>query len=240
MKMKTITKLIPAALLALCWSLGAAGAASAQPRDEKRIQVGAPRPTTVFKSKGVTSPTPQIKPPGPPPDLTSDDKKTLIKGAALAAPKGLLNAEPGSVYVKLTPKDPSAPQRAALVFVGAGMVDGGELNYATWTIPTPGAIGALVEGSTAGHLLLWIRSPQPGRRFLVDCAVTGFSQGQSIFGPIEFKVEGPGGFKQKVATAGPTGQHLAFLFDAADSQWNAFKISGGVGWVFHSCEVTNL
>jgi len=167
--------------------------------------------------------------------------KELLKGASLAGVlQGGLNPEPGSVYVKLTPKNPSAPQKAALVFVEAGAVDGGELNYAAWTTPSPGVLGKLAVGYPSGHLLLWIRSPQPGRRFLVDCAVTGFSQGQNFFGPIGFKIEGPGGLSQKVATVGQTGQHLAFLFDAADNDWNAFKISGGIGWVFHSCEVTNL
>lgn len=234
--MKTFIKLLPAALLVplLISALGAVSAVSAQPRDQKKIQVKKAQTTPVFKSKGVPSQTVEIKPPAPPPDLTTDGKKELIKGAAL---KGLLNPDPGSVYVKLTPKNPSALLKAALVFIHPQKVDGGEMNYAYFRTNEPYKSAVL-----SSHIQLWIRSPQPGRQFLIDCAVTINSSTSSLD---EFKIVGPGGFIQKIATAQiGVGQHLAFLFDASDNQWNAFKISADfpnfLGWYFHSCEVTNL
>ncbi len=237
--MKTFIKLLPAALLVplLISALGAVSAVSAQPRDQKKIQVKKAQTTPVFKSKGVPSQTVEIKPPAPPPDLTTDGKKELIKGAAL---KGLLNPDPGSVYVKLTPKNPSALLKAALVFIHPQKVDGGEMNYAYFRTNEPYKSAVL-----SSHIQLWIRSPQPGRQFLIDCAVTGYYDALHESGPPEFMIEGPGGFTQKIAVVQPeAGQHLAFLFAASDNQWNAFKISADfpnfLGWYFHSCEVTNL
>ncbi len=155
--MKTFIKLLPAALLVplLISVLGAASAATAQPRDQKKIQIKKVQITPVFKSKGVPSQTVEIKPPAPPPDLTTDGKKELIKGAALN-----LNVDPGSVYVKLTPKNPSVLLKAALVFIKPLMVDGGELNFAAWDTYKTGRDEG--EKYPAGHLVLWIRSPQPG------------------------------------------------------------------------------
>ncbi len=62
--MKTFIKLLPAALLVplLISVLGAASAATAQPRDQKKIQIKKVQITPVFKSKGVPSQTVEIKP----------------------------------------------------------------------------------------------------------------------------------------------------------------------------------
>jgi hypothetical protein len=180
----------------------------------------------VFKG-GANRSTPGRRPPPAPVSLSLDAIKNLIGG------------EPGAIFVKLTPKDPSVINRGALVFVSPTLVEGGE-NYATWG---PSSANVSFFGSE-GHLALWLR-PAAGKKYLIDCAVQSGSEGAV------FSITGPSGTAPMQVAGVAGGQHLTFVLDATDNKWQGFQIRGvgsknkaGFGskmeWTFYSCDVTNL
>jgi hypothetical protein len=214
-----------------------AGATQNQPRLKERAAGG--QKVLVFKARGTPLKRGKIAPPQPPPDLSKDEKTKLLTRADLGG--ALKPPQPGDLYARLTPKDPSINGKAALVFVGASVVDGGESNYATWNVlvadPTFGDVMTM-----NGYLAVLVRSGIPGRRYLIDCAVSGYKDDYG-WGAVTgaFYIVGPGGLKQAVESTGQTGQHLTFILEALDTQWNVFKIgSNNTGWALHKCEVTNL
>src|SRR5262245_17250930 len=172
--------------------------------------------------------------PGPPP-LTAFDLKTLA---------GMVGSEPGSLFAKLTPREPSIGYKAALVFVDPKLVETGA-SYASW--------GSSQTRSTLvgpyGSLILWLK-PVAARRYLIDCAVAGTTPQP------QFEVAGPSGTAPMQVDATPGGQHLTFVLDATDNKWLSFRIDGNlkpsttalrsnllappVEWTFYSCEITNL
>jgi hypothetical protein len=181
----------------------------------------------VFRGGGGDRSTLGRKPPPAPVSLSLDTIKNLIGG------------EPGAIFVKLTPKDPSVVNRGALVFAGPTLVEGGE-NYATWG---PSSTNLALFGSE-GHLALWLR-PATGKKYLIDCSVQSGSEGAL------FSITGPSSTAPMQVAGVAGGQHLTFVLDATDNQWQGFQIRGvgsknkyGVGtkmeWTFYSCEVTNL
>jgi hypothetical protein len=180
----------------------------------------------VFKGGGNRS-TPGRKPPPAPVSLGVDVIKNLV------------GAEPGAVFVKLTPRDPSVVNRGALVFVSPVVVEGGE-SYAQWG---PSSATVSLSGSQ-GYLALWLR-PAAGKKYLIDCSVQSSTEGAL------FSITGPSGSAPTQVGAIGAAQHLIFVFEASDSQWQGFRISGvgsknrlGTGtkmeWTFYACEVTNL
>jgi hypothetical protein len=168
------------------------------------------------------------KPPGPT-SLSALDLKKLA---------GLVGSAPGSVYVKLSPQEPSATNRAVLVFVSPKLVETG-LNYATWGPP-----GSINGQGAQGSLMLWLR-PATGGKYLIDCAVESSSPNAY------FVVTGSNGSAPMEVKAVAGGQHLTFVLQATDNDWQSFQITGNgtknqlgvssdVDWTFYSCEVTNL
>lgn len=198
----------------------------------------------VFKGAGAERSTLGVKPPPAATSLNALDLKKLV------------GSEPGTVFVTLSPRDPSAVNRGALVFVTPTLVEGGE-NYAIWGKPSSGkpklysqteldkfkqdmieaklAQGGKSSGPPAvqpgpeGSVMLWLRSAA-NRKFLIDCVVGGSP----------FLVSGPAS-SQAIQLNQATG-HLIFALDAATAGWYSFQISSGneFGWAFYSCEVTNL
>ncbi len=153
--------------------------------------------------------------------------------------KNLVGATPGSPFVKLTPREPSSVNRGALVFVNPALVESGE-DYAMWGPPSAN----LSLTGSEGHLALWLK-PVAGKKYLIDCAVQSSTPGAV------FNVSGSSGAAPMQVAATGVGQHLTFVLEASDSQWQGFQISGAgsknkaglgtsMGWTFYSCEVTNL
>jgi hypothetical protein len=180
----------------------------------------------VFKGGGRDRST--VRKPGPT-ALGALDVKKLA---------GLVGSAPGTVFVKLTPQDPSAVNRGVLVFVSPKLVETG-LNYATWGPPS-----SINAQGAEGSLMLWLR-PATGNKYLIDCAVESSSPGA------HFVVTGPSGTAPLQVGAIAGGQHLIFVLDATDNKWQPFQITGSgnksqygissdVEWTFYSCEVTNL
>ncbi len=231
-----------AALLA--FSIIIANELSAQGFDRDKGQSG----VHVFKGNAVERATPGARPAPPPSALNALDLKKLA------------GAEPGSVFVKLTPKEPSVLNRGALVFVSPTLVEGGE-NYARWGQPggKPVLTGpddeqkqkldmakAKMDAAYEGR-----GGNRPGPRAAPNSSVEGSlmlwlrsAANRKYFidcvvGGPSFNVNGPGGsqtFQLKGVTA-----HLTFALDASTAGWYPFQISGGeFGWTFYSCEVTNL
>jgi hypothetical protein len=197
----------------------------------------------VFKGNAVERSTPGAKPAPPPSPLSVLDLKKLA------------GSEPGSVFVKVTPKDPSVANRGALVFVTPTLVEGGE-NYAVWGQPKTGkphlysnteldkikekmldvqhesgnssGQGGAVKPAVDGFVMLWLRSAA-SRKYLIDCVVGGSP----------FLVSGPAG--SQITQLNQATGHLIFALEAATAGWYSFRISGSeFGWTFYSCEVTNL
>jgi hypothetical protein len=161
---------------------------------------------------------------------------------------GLVGSAPGSVFVKLTPKDPSVAYRGALVFVSPTLVEGGE-NYAVWGKPTSGGkpnLSSLAEAAakdnilnaqkeqggkkssgqnsapvlgSEGSLVLWLK-PEAGKKYLIDIAVQSSSSGA------RFRVLGPSGTAPMELDALPQGQHITFVLVATNDQWQAFQLIG--------------
>jgi hypothetical protein len=167
--------------------------------------------------------------PGGPTSLTALDLKKLA---------GMVGSAPGSVYVKLSPQEPSATNRGVLVFVNPKLVETG-LNYATW-----GPSGNINFQGAQGSLMLWLR-PATGSKYLIDCAVESSSPNA------HFVVTGPNGTAPFDVKAIAGGQHLTFVLEATDNKWQPFQLTGtgtksqygissDVEWTFYSCEVTNL
>jgi hypothetical protein len=211
------------ALIAALVCLTAAVQSTLLAQGDRRKTGAAP----VFKGGGGDRSTPGRKPPPAPVSLSLGTLKNLIGG------------EPGAIFVKLTPKDPSVVNRGALVFVSPTLVEGGE-NYATWG---PSSANVSLFGSE-GYLGLWLR-PAAGKKYLIDCSVQSGSEGAL------FSITGPSGTAPTQVAGVAGGQHLAFVLDATDNKWQGFQIRGvgsknkyGVGskmeWTFYSCEVTNL
>jgi hypothetical protein len=207
---------------ALIWTLAVLTGASVLLAQGDGRRAG---PAPVFKGGGNRSSG--RRPPPAPISLTSDAIKSLV------------GATPGAVFVKLTPRDPSVVNRGALVFVNPALVEGGE-DYAMWG-PSSGNVS--LTGSE-GHLALWLR-PVAGKKYLIDCAV------QSSTPNAVFNVTGPSGAAPIQVAATGVGQHLTFVLEASDSQWQGFQINGGgsknkaglgtsMEWTFYSCEVINL
>ena len=205
-------------------------------------RTGKPGNVPVFKGTGGERSTLGVK---PPPSATALNALEL---------KNLVGSEPGSVFVTLSPRVPSAVNRGALVFVTPTLVEGGE-NYAIWGKPSSGKptlvsqsdldkfkqemieakLGGgnnqppAVQPGPAGWVMLWLRA-SANRKYLVDCTVGGSP----------FFVGGPSGsqvFQLNQATG-----HLIFMLDAVTAGWYSFQIASGneFGWSFYSCEVTNL
>lgn len=205
----------------LVWTLALlAGASVLLAQGDGRKSGSAP----VFKGGGNRSSG--RRPPPAPISLSPDAMKSLV------------GATPGSLFIKLTPKDPSAVNRGALVFVNPALVEGGE-DYAMW-----GPAASVSLTGSEGHLALWLR-PVAGKKYLIDCAVQSSTTGAI------FNITGPNGVAPIQIAATGAGQHLIFVLEAGDSQWQGFQISGagsknkaGLGtsmeWTFYSCEVTNL
>jgi hypothetical protein len=200
----------------------------------------------VFKGSGGERSTVGVKPPPAARSLNALDLKNLV------------GSDPGSVFVTVSPRDPSVANRGALVFVTPTLVEGGE-NYAVWGKPSGGkphlytqteldkikqkkmmtdakmaqsgnpTQGGAVQPGPEGSVMLWLKSPA-SRKFLIDCVVGGSP----------FVVSGPSG-SQIIQLNQMTG-HLIFALDAATAGWYSFRISSGneFGWTFYSCEVTNL
>jgi hypothetical protein len=202
------------------------------------------QPVPVFKASGAERSTLGVKPPPAATALNALDLKNLI------------GSNPGSIYVTLSPRDPSVVNHGALVFVTPTVVEGGE-NYVIWGKPSWGKpklyyqseadkikekmIDAKMEASgqslgspptqpgPAGWVMLWLKS-SANRKYLIDCAVGGSP----------FLVSGPAG-DQMIQLNQPTG-HLNFVLEAATAGWYSFRIASGneFGWAFYSCAVTNL
>ena len=197
----------------------------------------------VFKGTGGERSILGVKPPPGATALNALDLKKMV------------GAEPGSVFVTLSPRDPSAINRGALVFVTPTVVEGGE-NYAIWGKPSSGkpklyyqseldkmeqkmldakmdmagySSGSAPQPGPQGWVMLWLRS-SASRKYLIDCVVGGSP----------FLVSGPAG-DQMIQLNQQTG-HLIFMLDAATQGWYSFRIASGneFGWTFYSCSVTNL
>ncbi|HEV8660520.1 MAG TPA: hypothetical protein VGS96_18085 [Thermoanaerobaculia bacterium] len=168
--------------------------------------------------KGVGERTPQTggpKPPPPPPELSASAKAQLLKSLNLTGP--------GSLYVKLTPRDNYVASRGSLLFQDASIVDG-SVNWVAWYAPA----------SDAKSVKVLVKSEGAGRRYLFDCSV-GSSMLDQDKGP--FKLWRG---QKIIQTFDVDETHIAFLLDAADAGWNTFLITGGPVWYFFSCEVTRL
>lgn len=150
-------------------------------------------------------------------------------------------AEPGSLYVRVTPSQPDVPGKGALVFVEANLVEGGE-GYAEFKNKTE-------PGPLEGYTVLWLYSPA-GRSYLVDCAVSGMYWNlQAQQGPV-FMVSGPGNTVQAFdyrAAYDLEGYHLVFSLVAGQAGWYPFGISTQPAgaelyttWKLFSCEAKNL
>jgi hypothetical protein len=197
-----------------------------QGREQNKTQSEAGRKVPAFKGSGLVRRLPKGPPPPPPPPALSVGLITKLIGG-----------EPGSLYAKLTPSQPIATNRGALVFVNADLVEGGE-GYAQWH--------SLASGVTPleSYLALWLNS-SAGRKYLIDCAVrSGISLKGVIPGaehkPTPFKVIGPDGSSQTFQLPDNEG-HLIFTLGATKAGWYGFQIiGGGLTWTFYSCEVTNL
>lgn len=197
----------------------------------------------IFKGAAVERSTPGVKPASGATALSTLDLKKLV------------GSEPGSVFVTLSPRDPSALNRGALVFVTPTVVEGGE-NYAIWGKPSSGKphlysqteldkikkniLDAKLEQGgypsnpsaqpgPAGWVMLWLRSAA-SRKYLIDCIVGGSP----------FVVSGPA--NAEVFQLNQMTGHLNFVLDAATAGWYSFQIASGneFGWTFYSCEVKNL
>lgn len=141
--------------------------------------------------------------------------------------KQLGKTEPGSLYVRLTPSQPTVADKGALVFVNAAVVESGE-NHARWRLDDK------EQPSEKGYVSLWLKS-NANRRYLIDCAV---EEDAPLRNPRSWNVVGPGNASQ---TWSSSATHLVFTLDAATSGWYGFSIYAiNRWWFFYSCEVTNL
>jgi len=204
----------------------------AQSSDRNKPQSGRATSIRPFGGRGGERQSLREKPPPPPPPLTNISLQAAMKSLGK-------EAGPGTLYVKLTPSQPTVPNRGALVFAGADVVEGGE-DYATWS-PRLGS-------QPQGFLVVWLKSAA-NQRYIIDCAVHGASvktvKGDLAPGDTAFEVLGPDGTTQTTKFTGTEGQHLLFPLNAANAGWYSFRITGsGSGifflWAFYSCEVTNL
>jgi len=175
-----------------------------------------PQKLLIFKSKGVSR-TSEEDGSSAPPDLSVALKKEMLKELNLSP-------GPGSVYIKLTPRNSYVAGKGFLYFRNPIVVTGKDDN-AAWGPPL---------NDTEKFVEISLKSEAAGRRYLIDCAVNQTAGSN-------FKIwKGYNDLLQTIESAGAPGQHLVFLLDATDNGWHMFKISGGAGWYFYSCEVTNL
>lgn len=170
----------------------------------------------------------------PPPALDQGQVSAILH--ALGQPP-----EPGSLYARVTPSQPSVPGKGALVFVDANLVEGGEgfAEFKNVTEPVP----------LTGYAVLWLYSPA-GRSYLIDCGVKGMYWNlQTQQGPV-FTISGPGNTVQAFdyrATFSQAGYHLVFSLVADQAGWYPFAISTQPAgeelyttWKLFGCEAKNL
>ena len=175
----------------------------------------------IFKSKGVSqSPADQGAQSSALPTFSVVRKNQLLKSLNLPPLTG-----PGSIYMRLNPRDTYVSGKGYLRFENPDNVDGGAKS-AYW-----GSVIGFVED--ASRVEVHLKSEAAGRRYLIDCSVK-HTTGD------EFKIWNGNDLLQLVQAGSPNGQHLAFVLDATTDGWHKFQISGGSGWYFHFCEVTRL
>ena len=184
-----------------------------QGRDQNKTESEAERKVPAFKGSGVVRPVSKgsLKP-SPPPALSASVMAKLI------------GKQPGSLYAKLTPSQPIATNRGALVFANAAVVESGE-GYAEW-------FETEWKDPPEAYLMLWLKS-SAGSKYLIDCVVS------SQYVP--FMVRGPNSYAYQKVQLNQTKGHLIFSLEATSAGWYGFHISAGSKtWTFYSCEVTNL
>jgi len=153
-----------------------------------------------------------------------------------------LRLGPGTVFATLTPSKPSVANKAALVFERARIVEGGQ-GWAAWRLWTgdhPELTQAEGEGEKA--LFIWMRSEAAGRRYLVDCMVSGGGPsdlGTSVDITHTFHVTGPAAFDQSTALP-HGGGHVMFVLEAQDDGWYGFSLRSVPSWTFWFCEITRI
>ncbi len=126
----------------------------AQGGDREKLQAETAVPVKVFKGSGVAR-VPESRKSNPPRKLNQLEIKDIHKKLGKPAP--------GSLYVILTPSQPTVANKGALVFVKADIVEAGK-NYAVWR-PDEKA-----SNWERGSLSLWLWSIT-NRRYLIDCTV---------------------------------------------------------------------
>jgi hypothetical protein len=190
----------------------------AQRGEREKTQAETVVPVKIFKGRGVAR-VPESRTSNSPRKLNQVEIKDLYKKLGKPAP--------GSLYVILTPSQPTVANRGALVFVKADIVEGGK-NYAVWRPDEKASPGQ------RGSLSLWLWSTA-NRRYLIDCTV---DEDAPLTNPRSWSVVGPDGVTQTWNSYVP---HLVFTLDATTSGWYGFSITGiNRWWLFYSCEVTNL
>lgn len=157
--------------------------------------------------------------------LTLSIKREILKDLGLPP-------EPGSEHAFLSPSQPSVPNKGALVFVNANIVEGGE-GFAFWN-----------GGNPKGSVQLWIKSPK-GRGYLVEFGA-GRPKIEDEMPSIVIEVEGPDGITHEFNERNSWGTRGVFYFKATTNGWHGFTITGGTKidpstpWRFHDCLVTNV
>jgi len=168
--------------------------------------------------KGTGERVPQSsgpKPPPPPPALSP---------AAMAAVLKSLNLQgPGTLFMKLTPRNTFAAGRGSLSFNNPQFVDG-YMDWSSWY--------GIDDGTRYAGLRL--KSEGAGRHYLFDCLV-GTTQTPAEQGPFKLWRN-----QKMVQTFDADEIHLIFVLETADDGWNEFRIIGGPKWYFFGCEVTRL
>jgi hypothetical protein len=193
--------------------IGPPPAVLSQGRDQNKTESEAERKVPAFKGSGVVRPLSKgsLRPP-PPPALTAGVMSKLI------------GKQPGSLYARLSPSQPFATNRGALVFANAGVVESGE-GYAEW-------FETEWQDPPENYLTLWLKS-SAGSKYLIDCLVS------SQYVP--FMVRGPNSAAYQKVQLNQTKGHLIFTLEATSAGWYGFQISASSkNWTFYSCEVTNL
>jgi len=194
-------------------------------RETRRPPQGT-RKVLIFKSKGAPL-TSEDDGSSAPPNLSVASKKEMLKELNLPS-------EPSSVYIKLTPRNSYVAGKGFLHFRNPNVV-ASSVEHAYWGPPL----------NDEKFVEIRLKSEAAGRRYLIDCAVKQVYGSNYPFKIWKGLMEAGVSFNasdllQTIESVGAQGQHLVFLLDATDNGWHTFRISGGAGWYFYSCEVTNL
>ena len=142
MPRRTRTILLTISMALLC--IAVVSAQTARSPEPARVPV-------INHASGLNPEGPEPPPPPPPPELSAEAMQGILK--SLGTSSG-----PGSVYVRMTPRNKVIPNRASISFWDVYFVTGKD-QYSRWKAPFN------EQDKRAG---LWVRSEGPGRKYLID------------------------------------------------------------------------